>query len=85
MGQFNLPSTAGSEQHDQPYGIGLGSADAIAASAGTAQPESEKLFSSTQPDETEQLFGMRTLSLMPQMTVAPSVHVCVLAREVVCL
>lgn len=60
MGQFNLPSSGGGEQHNQSYGIGLGSADAIAASAGTAQPASEELFSDTQPqhDDTEELFGM---------------------------
>ena len=62
MGQFNLPSSGGGEQHNQPYGIGLGSADAIAAAAGTAQPASEELFTDAQPQhdetETEELFGM---------------------------
>lgn len=55
MGQFNLPSSGAGQQHSQPYGIGLGSADAIAASAGTAQPASQE-----QPkhDDSEELFGM---------------------------
>ena len=58
MGQFNLPSSGGGEQHNQSYGVGLGSADAIAASAGTAQPASEELFSDAQPQhDTEELFG----------------------------
>ena len=60
MGQFNLP-TGGTptQQHNQPYGVGLGSADAIAASAGTAQPHSDELFPEQQGqhDETEELFG----------------------------
>lgn len=63
MGQFNLPSSGSGEQHHQSYGIGLGSADAIAASAGTAQPAPQELFSDAQPqhDETEELFGMLPL------------------------
>lgn len=65
MGQFNLPSSAGGQQHNQSYGIGLGAADAIAASAGAAQPASEELFSNAQPqhDDTEELFGMLLFSL----------------------
>ena len=62
MGEFNLPTAtvSASEQHHQPYGVGLSSADAIAASGGTAQPASEELFSDAQPqhDEPEELFGM---------------------------
>lgn len=60
MGQFNLPTGGGSpQQHTQPYGVGLGSADAIAASAGQSQPQAEELFPEEQgqPDETEELFG----------------------------
>ena len=60
MGQFNLP-TGGTptQQHNQSYGVGLGSADAIAASAGAAQPPSDELFPEQQGqhDETEELFG----------------------------
>ena len=60
MGQFNLP-TGGTptQQHNQSYGVGLGSADAIAASAGAAQPHSDELFPEQQGqhDETEELFG----------------------------
>ncbi|KAL3136098.1 hypothetical protein ABBQ32_007120 [Trebouxia sp. C0010 RCD-2024] len=54
MGQFNLPSTGAGQQHSQPYGIGLGSADAIAASTGTAQPASQE---QPQHDDSEELFG----------------------------
>lgn len=61
MGQFNLPSSGSGDLNHQSYGVGLGSADAIAASAaGTAQPAPQELFSDAQPqhDETEELFGM---------------------------
>lgn len=66
MGQFNLPSGASSEQHNQSYGVGLGSADAIAASTSPAQPAAEELFPDAQPehDETEALFGTALLLLI---------------------
>lgn len=66
MGQFNLPTGGGSpQQHTQPYGVGLGSADAIAASAGQTQSQAEELFPEEQgqPDETEELFGMHLPSV----------------------
>ena len=64
MGQFNLPSSA--EQHSQPYGVGLGSAEAIAAASGTAQPALEEMFSDAQPqhDEAEELFGETAMTHM---------------------
>ncbi len=72
MGQFNLP-TGGTptQQHNQSYGVGLGSADAIAASAGAAQPHSDELFTEQQGqhDETEELFGGLFLSMS-------NVHAC---------
>ena len=60
MGGLNLPSSTGGQQHSQSYGIGLGSANAIAASAGTPQAASEELFSDARPqhDDPEELFGM---------------------------
>ena len=62
MGQFNLPIGANmAQQHNQAYGVGLGSADAIAASAGESQPHSEEVHEEEeqpQNDDTEELFGM---------------------------
>lgn len=61
MGQFNLPSSGAGQQHTRPYGIGLGSADAIAASTGTAQPASQE---QPQHDDSEDLFGMSVTSCL---------------------
>lgn len=69
MGQFNLPSTGAGQQHSQPYGIGLGSADAIAASTGTAQPASQE---QPQHDDSEELFGMSVCHVYVYVNVQPS-------------
>ena len=78
MGQFNLP-TGGTptQQHNQSYGVGLGSADAIAASAGTPQPHSDELFPEQQGhhDETEELFGELVLP-MSNVQAACLMHPC---------
>lgn len=62
MGQFNLPGSSTLQQHSQPYPVGLGSADAIAVSAGDSQQaEEEELFAAatSQHDDAEELFGKR--------------------------
>ena len=54
MGQSNPPPSGTGQQQSQPSGIGLGSADTIAASTGTAQPASQD---ESQHDDSEELFG----------------------------
>lgn len=72
MGEFNLPGNSTVQQHSQPYPVGLGSADAIAASAGEDQPaHEEELHTDAQPqdDEAEELFGkLQMLSVWLQVT-----------------
>lgn len=72
MGQFNLPGTSSLQQHSQPYPVGLGSADAIAASSGENQQAEEELFADTEPqhDEAEELFGKHASAF----TVSGHVH-----------
>ena len=88
MGQFNLPSGASSEQHNQSYGMALGSADAIAASTSPAQPASEELFTDAeqQHDETEELFGtapsLFLLLLCGRACVCVCVQICLLLQAV---
>lgn len=59
MGQFNLPNSSNLQQHSQPYPVGMGSAEAIAASSGEHQQVEEELFSDAEPQhvDTEELFG----------------------------
>lgn len=59
MGQFNLPNSSNLQQHSQPYPVGVGSAEAIAASSGEHQQAEEELFTDAEPqhDDTEELFG----------------------------